>query len=312
MDNFNSNITGKKRFCYWAVADKDFAFLLKNLVKSARVVGVEDDFHAWSDKNIDGAVTHRLDLGDIARLNTNSLFPYEFKFKYLKKMLSFDYDYYVYIDSDMHFAKKPPTSPLVLLKGDPLHLFLDTNLDASAHLIRSEWWGCPLRDIVQAMRDMGVKNKKIYNLNGGFWVISRQHVHEILHLVYKFWGYLRDKGYPGIADEIPLSYAMHMLCHNLDEHLLCNNLDYFGNCNSRDRVTAERILNGQPWIMKDNFTGKEELVNPAIVHCICLKDALMEIYLGYPWKITYRIKSLFKKIAHKIRRIVKQIAQIKI
>lgn len=292
--NLNNNSNKKKKYCYWAVGDGEYAILLKSLVKSARSIGVTEDFHVWSDRDIEGAISHRIDSCDIGKLNINSSFLYEFKFKYLKKMVQFEYDYYVYLDSDIYFTRKPD-DPLVLLKGDPIHLFLETNLNTTPrHRCRSEWWGCPLPEIVRAMRECGVQNKNIYNLNGGFWIIDRRYVSEVLNLSYKFWQCLRDKGYPNIADEIPLSYAMHVLCRNPEDHLLSKHRDYFGNCDYVNFTIFKKILNRKTWITKCPFTGTRVLVNPAVVHCISLKDKLIENYLDFPQNIIYKIYKIKK------------------
>jgi hypothetical protein len=286
----------QKKFCYWSIGDKKYALILNTLVKSARSVGVTEDFHVWADRKIEGAINHYID-GIVKEGKEGKMLGFEFKFKYLKKMLDFDYDYYVYLDSDTYFVRKP-RNPLTLLKGDSMHMFLESNLFEYEHFTKPGWEGCSIPVVINAMRDMGVKSERIYNINGGFWIISKNRVYEMIDLVYSFWKYMHNKGH-NVADETGLSYAMHMLCSNTENHLLRNNLDFYG-----FYLTSQcrnKLPDGKSWEMEEWFTGQKILVNPAIVHCFYSKELLIDASLSFHKKIVSRIiRFLNKKIVSRI------------
>src|SRR6516165_6543087 len=45
-------------FCYWSIADGPYAEMVQTAVRSARAVGVREDIHVWSDRDVVGATTH--------------------------------------------------------------------------------------------------------------------------------------------------------------------------------------------------------------------------------------------------------------
>ena len=49
---------GRKKFCYWSVADGQHALMMQTCVRSARAARVREDFHVWSDRAIAGAIAH--------------------------------------------------------------------------------------------------------------------------------------------------------------------------------------------------------------------------------------------------------------
>ena len=309
MDNIiNSSSEIRKKFCYWSIGNKECALVLRTAVRSARNVGITEDFHVWTDRQIDGAINHYLDSYEAKHLGESGLFFAEFKFKYLKKMLDFDYDYYIFFDADTYFVRKP-RNPLTLLRGDPMHIFLQTNLVENQSLNRSGWHYCPLTVLIKAMRDMGVTSKKIYNVNGGFFIIAKEHVTEMVDLVYKFWWHMHDVGYD-FTEEPPLSYAMHMMCKDTEKHLLADNLDFYGNYVT-DFNTAKgknKLPGKELWTMGSFFTDEKFLVSPAIVHCVFSKKLLLTPYDLFFRRVKYalrrgmgRIERLLKTLKEKIK-----------
>ena len=131
-----------KKFCFWTVADGDHAKMAQIMVRSARQVGVVEDFHIWTDlPSIEGAITH-----DCGNFNKQS---YMFKFAFLKdKVSQLDYDYFIFIDADNYFVSHP---------GDLTHLMVGNkifcqmeNEITSPNVKRQDWWGCPI-DKYQAL-----------------------------------------------------------------------------------------------------------------------------------------------------------------
>ncbi len=45
---------GRKKFCYWSVADGQHGLMMQTCVRSAGVARVREDFHVWSDRAIAG------------------------------------------------------------------------------------------------------------------------------------------------------------------------------------------------------------------------------------------------------------------
>lgn len=253
-----------KEICYWSIADGDYAFMLQNLVNSYRSAGMQEDFHAFCDKNISGAILHKIDTFD------KGLFM--FKYTYLKQVVKgLDYRYFVFLDADNYFVRQPP--PMGdLMKNATLHTFFECDCTRPPS-IRKEWQCCPLPVYVQLMRDCGVMSEKVYNVNGGFFMVKRESIDLMCDLMMDFWKYGLQKGYV-FTDEVPLAYAAHMLCEDPEEHLLKSHTNYW--CSDWTGCFAGRLPDGNPWMFADYMTHEPYMVNPAIVHAIKSKDALIE------------------------------------
>ena len=91
---------GRKKFCYWSVADGQHALMMQTCVRSARAARVREDFHVWSDRAIAGAIAH--DAGQFDK------HLYHFKFDFLQKQAArLNYDYFVWLDADNYFVRHP-------------------------------------------------------------------------------------------------------------------------------------------------------------------------------------------------------------
>jgi hypothetical protein len=85
---------GRKKFCYWSVADGQHALMMPTCVRSARAAGVTEDFHVWSERAIAGAIAH--DAGHFDK------HLYQFKFDFLQKQAArLNYDYFVWLEDYM-------------------------------------------------------------------------------------------------------------------------------------------------------------------------------------------------------------------
>lgn len=250
--------------CFWSVGDGDYAYILQSLVDSYRAVGMDADFHVFSDRKIRGAITHRVKAFD-----KRGCF---FKLKFLQEQVKYlDCQYYVYLDADTLFMRRP--RPILdLMQGSLLHLFFECDCTVKPK-IRSDWWGCPLEEYVKLMRNCGVTSEKIYNINGGFFIIKREAVDIVCELAYDFAKYATQQGYL-LPDEPAWAYAMHMLCDKPEKHLLKYNWDVW--CSDWEGIFARNLPTGQPWIFKDYMSGEPHTVNPAILHAIKSKDSLIE------------------------------------
>jgi hypothetical protein len=255
-------------FCYWSVADGPYAEMFAMTIRSARTVGVREDFHVWTDRGIPGAVTH--DSGPYDK------HLYLFKFEFLKTAAALlDYDYFVFLDADTYFVRHPG-NVLDALHGAPLHVVLESDC-ASQTNTRADWWGCPLPRFVSLMHIQGVRSRAIYNTNAGFWIVQREAVEHVVELAMGFWKSCREAGYE-FTEEAPLAYAGQMLCGNPYVHTLASQTDLWAS--DWTGIYADRLPDGQPWNFVNYLDGREIRVDPAIVHCMRSKIALLRAAAG--------------------------------
>ena len=291
-----------KKLCYWSIGDRKCIVMLRSMVKSARNAGVKEDIHVWSDRKIKGAITHFISRDEKSRFFKNALYPAEFKFWYQKKMLDFQYDVYIYVDSDIFFVRQPP-DPLAFVKDDGFHVFLEGDLLGYGLFRMSRWYGCPMSVMIKAMRELGVRTNAVRGVNGGFWMVRRESVVEFVDLVYKFYKYIHRKGYTVVNDEPPICYAAHMLFSDPQQHLLSDHFDFYGNYNCVEART--KLPDGTPWVMEYKFTREKFLVNPALVHCFRSKHLLHEYTLSLSGKILFRVLRFPSRVIRVCRRILR-------
>ena len=253
----------KDSYCYWSVADGDFALMAETMVRSARKAGVSTEFHIWSDQEIAGAVVH-----PIRRLKKDH---YLFKLEFLRRhVIKLPHDYFVWLDADNYFVRDPGNI-LRVLGGAAVHASLESDF-CGQNNIRPDWRGCPLPIYAHLMRSAGVRGKSIFNVNGGFWIVHRDAVAMFCELAFSFWEIGRRHGYI-FTEEAPIAYATQMLCRNADAHQLRKWTDVW--VTEWRGVFGKRLPNGQPWIFKDYFTFEQLKVNPAIIHAVASKDLMI-------------------------------------
>src|SRR4051812_23938125 len=185
-----------RRFCYWTVADGDYALMAQATILSARRVGITTDFHVWSDRPVRGAITHPSGVFD--------KWGCLFKLTFLRDVVQhFDYDYFVWIDTDTYFVRNPGDLTK-LVKGSPFHIALECDL-LGVENQRKEWWDCRATTLVRLMRDLGVKTSSIYNVNGGLFIVERSTIETLFRLAMEFFTYANTRGYC-FVDEPLLAY----------------------------------------------------------------------------------------------------------
>lgn len=252
----------KPKFCYWSVADGMYAQMMTTCIRSARREGVQEDFHVWTDVAIPHAVCHP--TGQYEHKN------YLFKFDFLLKTAELPYDYFVFIDADSFFVRNPG---LILrqTQGAPVHVALESDCTRLSNT-RPDWWGCPLEEYVRLMRSCGVRSHSIFNTNAGFWIVHRDVASRFVDLALEFWTYCDGRGFP-FTEEAPLAYAGHMLMGNPYAHVVERNPDDWAS--DWIGVFAGRLPDGKPWEFTDYMDEHRFVVNPAIVHCMRSKHALI-------------------------------------
>ncbi len=255
------------KICYWSVADGEWAYMLKTLLHSYRGVGMEEDFHVFSDQEIPGATTHLIEGFDKSF--------YHFKFQFLQQFVKqLDYDYFVFLDADNFFVRKAPPF-LNLVQDSPLHCFLES--DCTLPSTRPQWHRCPLPEYVRLMQECGVTDSHFYTVNAGFFIVKREAIDTICELAVDFWKHCMMQGYL-FTEEAPLAYATQMLCGDSNRHLLSSRTDVWAS--DWTGIYEKHLPDGKSWTFQD-YMGQEGFpVDPAIVHALKSKEILIDYGRG--------------------------------
>jgi hypothetical protein len=250
-------------FCYWSIADGPYANMMQTAVRSARALGVREDIHVWSDREIVGATSHP--AGRFAKD------LYLFKFEFLRdQAAALNYDFLVFLDADTYFVRHPG-NVLAALHGAPVHVVLESDCTRPTNR-RPDWWGCPLPVFVELMRSRGVRSRSIFNTNAGFWIVHHDVIDRLVELALEFWSHGKQRGYE-FTEEAPLAYVGHMFAGNPYLHTLEHNPHLWAS--DWTGVFANRLPDGCAWDFEDYLNGSPMRVNPAIVHCMRSKSTLV-------------------------------------
>jgi hypothetical protein len=259
----------KKKFCYWTVADGRHGKMMETTIASARAVGVKEDFHVWSDKPVKGAIHH--DCGNFDK------HLYLFKFKFLKEEVQkLDYDYFIFLDADNYFVRNPGDI-LSIMGSSPVFVCMENDCTDLEKMKRKDWWGCPIDRWGKVLRDNGVTSSKVYNTNAGFWIVSKGIINHFYDIAMDFWNKChKDYGFKNFTEEPALAYAGHMLAKNdMDKQTLPKTCHIWAS--DWTGVYSGRIPDGKPWAFEDYMSGVKQWVNPAIVHAMRSKDAMVAL-----------------------------------
>lgn len=267
-------------FCYCSIGtgqSKYHAFL-RTLVASARRQGVREDFHIWTDPGIGipGAVVHEFD-----RKRHHSP-GFMFKWKVLEAAQEYQYDYYVFLDSDNIFVRKPSSTVVntMLRLADPFHATQESKINGDEfsrdQLREFRWWGVSLEQLIEAFHAKGLAGKRFYLNNGGFFVVKRDHFRQVYETVWEGFHYLRDElGYRSVVEECAMSYAMAKLTNPEGHRVIHKHVSDIW-CTDRGNFRG-RLPDGQPFLHWTNWDGVRFQVNPAIVHAMKSKPELIEL-----------------------------------
>jgi hypothetical protein len=122
------------------------------------------------------------------------------------------------------------------------------------------------------MRTHGIRGNSVFNANGGFFIVHRDVIDTAYTLASEFWHACKAEGF-AFNDEPLLAYVAQMLCANPYEHTLRATADVWAS--DWTGFFADRLPDGQPWWFTDYFTEEKFPVNPAIVHAMRSKSALI-------------------------------------
>jgi hypothetical protein len=240
--------------------------MMSTAVASARRVGVLEDFHVWSHENVPGAICHRCGSFD------HSLYLFKFRFL-LEEVSRLDYDYFVFLDADNFFVRHPGEGTFDnLLRENPWFVQLESDC-SSKFVTRGDWWGCPIRWYPLLLRYHGVRSQRIYNCNAGFWIVRKEAIPDFYAKAMAFYQFAREELHlVNFTEEPPLAYVGHFVddpeLNNFQSTHWVWASDWTGQFGGR-------LPTGMHWDFEDYMSGQKTRVNPAIVHAMRSKDAMI-------------------------------------
>lgn len=261
----------KNKICYWSISWGDYDYMVQSLVNSFKDVGMKEDFVTFTEKPIKNCINYRLNKN----IENDQL--QFFKFEYLKQIKEMDYDIFVFIDADHFFVRKPEIEVEDILAGSPWHSFLESPINMPSTQ-RKDWWSIPNNILVNLMRRSGVMSKEIRNTNGGFWICHKNFANQASHLAYKFHNYLKSFNII-VPEEVSIGYLSHLMSPVLKDRFLENFTNYWASDwteNFKDRLPED-----QKWEYTSYMTYEKIEVQPAIVHAMRSKKALIELGKNY-------------------------------
>lgn len=241
--------------------------MLQSLMSSIRDVGITHDLLTFSDEPLANVISCELD----PNIGLDTI-QYLWKFHYLSKLRDLDYDIFVFIDSDHYFVRKPPMDFSELLHGDDWHAFLESPLNAP-HTRREDWWNVRNPEMVQLWRDFGVKQKIVYNTNAGFFICKRSFIDHICKVAALFDEHQKSRGL-NLTEETTVAVLCHLFSADYQNRFHKNYMDYWAS--EWTGVLKDQIPNGEPWQFEEYMTFEKSMANPAIVHAMRSKSALVE------------------------------------
>jgi hypothetical protein len=240
--------------------------MLQALSTSIRQVGIEYDILTFSDEPLSDVISCPLD----PNIGLDTV-QYLWKFHYLSKLRALDYDLFVFIDSDHYFVRKPPCDFSELLHGDQWHAFLESPLNASTTR-RKDWWKVPNAEMVALWRDFGVKQKIVYNTNAGFFICKKEFIDHVCKVARLFDQHQKARGL-NLTEETTVAVLCHLFSLDYTKRFHEFYMDYWAS--EWTGVLKDTIPNGEPWEFEEYMTFKKSMANPAIVHAMRSKDALV-------------------------------------
>jgi hypothetical protein len=203
--NVKDQYTGR-RFCFWSVATRNYDDLMQDCIRSARAAGIWNDFHVFAARAIPGAITYDLDSFE----EHHGYFP----LLYLKEgVAKLNYDYFVWVDADMRFIRKPIMF-LSYLRSSPLHV----------PLWIPEEFGIKIDERSEAcMRKWGLTGG-LYHAEACIWIVAKVAIDRLFQICIGFRNQCLEWGYD-VGFDVGLAYAMQALCGDPRSHKYDRNTD---------------------------------------------------------------------------------------
>lgn len=250
----------------WSVAWGDYRYMLQSLMSSVRAVGIEHDILTFSDEPLYGVMSCEMDK------SIQMDFKQYWKFKYLSKISRLNYDLFVFIDSDHYFVRKPQKDFKEIIGSDPWHSFLESPIN-SERTRRGDWWGVPNQMMAKLYKEFGVPQRTIYSTNGGFWMCRKNFANHASSVSALFNEFQKGKGLD-LPEEVFVAILSHMFSMDYSKRFHSSYMDTWAS--EWTGALADKIPDGEPWQFHEYMTQTKSLVNPAIVHAMRSKNALVE------------------------------------
>jgi hypothetical protein len=255
-----------KKFCYWTISWGDYDYISQSMINSAREVGINEDFYAFTEKPIKNCYNKSLNKN----IKLDSL--QFFKFEYLKhEIQKLEYDYFIFIDADHFFVRKPEITPLEVVKDSPWHSFLESPIN-SEKTRRPDWWQVPNHIMETFMRKGGVISKEIRNSNGGFWICKKEFIEQACVLAYEFHNKLRHYNIV-VPEEVSICYLSHLMSPKVEDRFIEKYPTYWAS--DWTDTFKDEIPIDKEWNYISYMTYEKIKVKPAIVHAMRSKNALI-------------------------------------
>ena len=256
----------KNKICYWSIGSGDYSFMIQNLIYSKNLNKVEGDFIAFSDKKLKNCINQTLDPEIPLSLDN-----YMFKFAYLKKLIHFDYDYFVFIDADTLFVKKPNICPSFFVQDAPWHCFLESPINSNKTK-RKDWWGVPINELTKMYRQLGVISNEIRNMNAGYWVCKKEFIETACNLGEECYNFFVSKNFL-ITEEIPMAYIGNYICGDAKFHFHEKFTDYWAS--DWTGIFKNKFPTYKEWEYESYMTEERIMVKPTLVHAMRSKTVLI-------------------------------------
>lgn len=264
-------MSNERELIIWSVAWGDYAYMLQALVTSLRRTGFDGKIVVFCDRPIQDAEYRPIDPQiDLDQLQF-------WKFEYLCKHMAVEPGLdLVFIDSDHYVVRNVSDDLPKLIADGPWHSFLEGPINTAATR-RTDWWGCPNSEFIKLCRDFGVMQKEIRNSNGGFWAIRSEFAETSRRVAKEFHEFARKRGYV-FPEEVSIAVMSHMFSEDHTNRFAEKWSHLWGS--EWTGTLQDRLPDGNPWKLVNYMSGETSLVNPAIVHAMRSKSALVSFGKG--------------------------------
>ena len=270
-----------KEFCFLNVSNNDHAKLAHTMVQSARKAGIKEDFHIFHDlpQDIPGAKNYKVE----SKLDISGCW---FKLEYLLKFANTVElpEYVCWIDSDNYFVKTysdPVSNFLEAAAGGVSMIILEDELTGLNNK-RGDWWGISTPNTVRIFRELGCKAQRLYNTNGGLFMIRKDFIKAFYQLCQDFRQIINKKFNQNICEEYVLAIISNLFNVNPSLSNMSNGIGEKTWCCDWKNVFANALPDGsKAWEAEHYLSGDKYMVNPSIVHVMKNKPFLVAEYTKF-------------------------------
>jgi hypothetical protein len=97
----------------------------------------------------------------------------------------------VWLDADHYFVRKPKKCLVDFADGGLIMIPMENQINTEVK--RDNWWNISIKDTIDIFRECGVKNEKIYNTNGGLFIVRKDFIKTFHTMCYDFRNIIKNK-----------------------------------------------------------------------------------------------------------------------